>query len=268
MKMNKISIIVIAVIAIVAVSSLSMAVNIASASTNSSNIAIAANKVVERSWVKFNGYINQWGTTKVNGLIQTQARTALLASENTNQLASATAIWTTNNSRPINSVRAKENFTYTFYAARLNNASVSTLSKDTDNYFLNGTWNIYTVTSNTMVITNANNEIVKVNRNSQTSVTKAYGELNITDSSTKFTLAITGQDTLSGSVFRSTIRQVQFNPFKIVEDTSTKVTRADLAQMAPCIHAMPGWGSYDTKMDFNGNFKVDIADISTAAANM
>ena len=44
---------------------------------------------------------------------------------NTNQLASATAIWTTNNSRPISSVRSKENFTYVFYTARLANASVS-----------------------------------------------------------------------------------------------------------------------------------------------
>jgi hypothetical protein len=34
------------------------------------------------------------------------------------------------------------------------------------------------------------------------------------------------------------------------------------------MHAVPGWGGYDSQMDFNGNFKVDIADLSTVAANM
>jgi hypothetical protein len=31
---------------------------------------------------------------------------------------------------------------------------------------------------------------------------------------------------------------------------------------------MPGWGNYDTRMDFNNNYRVDIADISTVASNM
>ncbi len=100
---------------------------------------------------------NPMGNNPVNGMLQTQARNGTFENGNTNQLATATAIWTTNTSRPISSVASKENFTYTFYSARLNNASVSTLSTGTSafNYFLNGTWNVYTVTSNVTIITNS-----------------------------------------------------------------------------------------------------------------
>ena len=64
-------------------------------------------------------------------------------------------------------------------------------------------------------------------------------------------------------------RQVQFNPFKVSEDESSNVvTRADVKAVVKCYRAMPGWGSYDSRMDFNNNFKIDIADLSTVAANM
>ena len=32
--------------------------------------------------------------------------------------------------------------------------------------------------------------------------------------------------------------------------------------------ARPGWGSYDSNMDFNCNYKIDIADLTTVAANV
>ena len=112
---------------------------------------------------------------------------------------SATAIWTTNNSRPINSVKAKENFTYTFYSARLNNASVSEFSVDDSDYFLNGTWNLYTVNSIVTVITDENSTIVRVHRESRHPSHQAYGELNVTDNWTNFTLTIDGIDPFTGS---------------------------------------------------------------------
>ncbi len=267
--MKRKSIIALALIAVIAVSTLSLAVgSVAASKSDTSNSLLSNRQSLQKSWVRINGVITHWGTEEVNGLLQTRARTTLLATDNTNQLASATAMWTTNDSRPISSVRSKENFTYVFYSARLNNASVSELNMDENDYFLNGTWNLYTVTSNITVITDENNTIVKVHRESDTQITKAYGTLNITDNWTNFTLAITGQDPLTGTVFRSMTRQMQFNPFKIIEDSSTKVTKADLSEIVKCFHAMPGWGNYNSQMDLNGNFKVDIADLSTIAANI
>jgi hypothetical protein len=267
--MKKISAVIFAVITILLVSSLSLAVESAAAQSNqATNVS---NRPVEKSWIRINGAINSWGTTPVKGTLQTIARTALLESQDTRQLTSAGAIWTTNNSHPIQAIKAKENFTYTFYAARLGNASVSTLSasNSSEDYFLNGTWNLFTVQSTITVITNSSGNIVKVLRNSQTTPTKAYGELTVTDNWTKFTLVINGIDPLTGSVFRSVQRQVQFNPFKITDDSVVStVTRDDFVQIMQCFRAMPGWGNYDTSMDFNNNFRVDIADLSTVASNM
>ena len=96
--------------------------------------------LAQRSYIRINGVISQLGTTDVTGALQTQAGTSTRLDLSTNQLSTATALWTTNTSRPIMAVQSKENFTYTYYEARLTNASVSTLSASSvaTNYFLNG----------------------------------------------------------------------------------------------------------------------------------
>jgi hypothetical protein len=267
--MNKNKILIFAVIGVLLASSLALAVE--SAAAMPMDMLRVSSKPVSTSWILLNGVINQSGTADARGQLQTQARTALLQSENTKQLASATAIWTTNTTRAIQSVQTKENFTYLFYEARLVNASVSTLStgSSTSNYFLNGTWSVATVNSTVTIITNVNGTITRVMRNQDTSVIKAYGELNVTNNWTTFTLNITGVAPLSGSMYHYMQRQMQFNPFKITYDsTSDVVTRSDIGTVAKCYGAMPGWGNYDTRMDFNNNYRVDIADISTVAANM
>ena len=93
--------------------------------------------------------------------------------------------------------------------------------------------------------------------------------LKVTDNWSKFTLAINGIDPLTGSVFRSVTRQVEFNPFKVTEDSTTNVvTKADIAAVVHAYGAMPGWGNYDAKMDFCNHFKIDIADLSTVACKL
>ena len=269
--MNKKISVVLAIIALVAVSSISLAGVNASIVGQSNMQTNMSNALTQRSYIRINGVISQWGTTAASGTIQTQAGTSTHLTSGTNQLAAATALWTTNTSRPISGVQSKQNFTYTFYEARLTNASVSTLSASSaaTNYFLNGTWNVYTVISNVTIITNTDGQITSVHRSTDTSVQKAYGELNVTDNWTKFTLSINGIDPLSGSVFRYVQRQVQFNPFKVTDDTSTNVvTKADVAAVIHSYGAMPGWGNYDARYDFCGHYKIDIADLSTVAANI
>ena len=267
--MNKNKVLISAVIGVLLVSSLALAVEYAVALPM--GVASLSSRPVSASWVRVNGIIDQWGTTNVRGLLQTQARTALLNNSDTRQLASASAIWTTNLSRAIQGVRDKENFTYTFYSARLLNASVSTLSTNSpnSNYLLTGTWTVAKVTANITIITNENGTIARVLRNQDITTQKVYGELTVTNNWSKFTLALTGMDDLTGSVYRSLTRQMQFNPFKMTDDSvSNVVTRSDIKTVAQNYGAMPGWGSYDTRMDFNNNYRVDIADISTVAANV
>ena len=271
--------IAIASIAIVAVISLSLAASFAYALPwmgrgnlfNRMAGAGMSNRLIERSWVRINGVITQWGTTDVNGFLQTQARTAIFDTSDTRKLAAAGPIWTTNTSRPISSVRAKENFTYTFYAARLTNASVSSLTIGTNDFFINGTWNVYKITSNVTITTN-DGDITNIHRESDTSVAKAYGELNVTDNWKNFTLAITGYDQLTGLITRTKTGAMKFNPFKISDSEqvsqSDVVTKTDLVACAKNYRAMPGWGNYDQRMDFNNNYKIDITDLVTVAANM
>jgi hypothetical protein len=261
------------ILAVITVTSLGLAVGFVNASTmmgQNSMAATVSSRPVQASWVRINGVITKWGTTDVRGLLNVQARTALLNNADTRQLAQAGAVWTTNISRAISTVRSKENFTYTFYAARLMNASVSTLSYGASNFFINGTWNVYKVQSNVTIITDSDGNIVHVHRDSNTDVSKAYGELNVTDNWTKFKLQLTGYDPLTGSVTRSITRQMQFNMFKVADDAavSNVVTKADFAAVVKCYRAMPGWGNYDNAMDFNSNYRIDIADLSTVAANM
>jgi hypothetical protein len=257
-----------AIAAIILLSTLGLALDLAAASQTKASGVV--NRPLQKSWIRINGIIEEWGTTEVRGTLQTQTRTSLLQSEDTRKSAGATAIWTTNITRAIQAIRAKENFTYVFYTARLLNGSVTTLSAsspDTD-YVISGTWNLTTVTSTTTVITNAEGEITKVLRNQEISPSKAYGELTVTDNWSKFTLAIDGIDPLTGSVFRSMMRS-WFNPFKITDDsTSSTITKSDIGEVGKCYGAMPGWGSYDTRMDFNNNYRIDIADISTVAAKI
>jgi hypothetical protein len=218
--------------------------------------------------VRINGVINKWGTTDVRGQLNVQARTALLTNADKLQFARANAVWTTNITRAVSAVKAKENFTYTFYSARLFNPAVSTLSSSASNFFLNGTWNVATVNCKVTIITNANNEIVSVHRESTTTVAKVYGELTVTDSWTKFTLTLTGYNALTGSVTRSVTMQKMFNWYTVTDVAGTTVTRADVSAVVQCYRAMPGWGNYDNRMDFNFNYKIDIADLATVAANL
>jgi hypothetical protein len=254
------------ILAIVALTSLTLAVGSAYAL---GGMSMASNRPTQTSWVRINGVLTKWGTTDVRGLLSVQARTVLLTNADKNQFARASAVWTTNTTRAISAVRAKENFTYTFYSAKLLNASVSTFSSSTTNFFLNGTWNVATVKSKVTIITNTDNEIVSVHRESDSTVAKVYGELTVTDNWTKVKLQLTGYYPLTGSVTRSVTRNAMFNWYKVTDDVlGTTVTRADVNAVVQCYRSMPGWGNYDNKMDFNFNYKIDIADLATVAANL
>ena len=232
-----------------------------------------ANLPLQKSWVHVDGFITKWGSTEVAGTFSTNVKTAVLSSSETRKLSSVRAIWSTDKMRPlINAVRTKENFTYTFYTARLTNISVAAVSYDDSNFFMNGTWKVNNVTTNIIVITDSNDNITRVKRDTNIAHTTAYGELTVSDNWTKLTLTIDGVEPLAGVVRRSLMRQMQFNPFKVTgsltESATESVTTADLAAVANCYGTMPGWGNYDQKMDFNFNYRIDIADLATVAANV
>jgi len=227
---------------------------------------------LQQSFVQWNGFVNNWGTTSVTGTIQAQSRTMVLNDSSTRQGASATAIWTTNTTRAISALRDRENFTYTFYAARLTNASTSGLNIGSNDFFLNGTWTVYNVTTTFTINTDINGTITGFHHNQDATAlaTNAYGELTVNNNWANFTLTIDGVAPLTGSVHRQMTRSMQFNPFIFGDDSANPptVSRADVLNIAHAYGAMPGWGNYDQRMDYNFNYKIDITDLATAAANV
>ena len=221
----------------------------------------------QRSWVRLNGIVETWGSQEVNGSLWVNARTVGF-DEEVRQAAFATAIWTNTTN-----FRQRGNFSYSFYVARLVDANVSALNYEDVDFFMNGTWNVFNVTISQTIITSGDLEShYTVDRQTKTDIdpiaNKAYGELNVTDNWTKFVLSIDGVDELNGIVTRARMRQMMFNKFKVSEDGTDKVSRIDLTVLARIYGARPGWGSYDSNMDFNCNYKIDIADLTTVAANV
>ncbi len=225
----------------------------------------------QQSFSRVDGLITQWGDTNVTGTIDAQSRTVLVNSSDVREGSSATAIWTTNTTRAISAYRSTDNFTYSFYTARLTNASVASLNVTGYSYFLNGTWNVYQVTTTFTVTTDSAGTVTGFNRNQNAVAvaTNAYGELKVASSGSIFTLSITGVDQLTGSVHVQRITTKMFNPFIVNSDDSTStVTKADVATVVSSYGSSPGWGNYDQRMDYNFNYKIDITDLCTAAANV
>ncbi len=233
-----------------------------------------ANRLTQATWIRINGNINQLTTSDstvavlVRGQLQTQARVAVHQSGDTKQLTAATAIWTTETTTAAEKAKESNEFTYTYYIARLPNALVSdTNSKITTpaSYVLAGTWNLATVVLTVTTQTNEDGTVTK-HRTQDITPSQKEGTLTVTDNT--FSLNINDVGVLTGSIYRSITRS-WFNPFKMSDDSTTStVTRSDVKLIAQNYGTMPGWGNFNSNMDFNNNFRVDIADISTVAANM
>lgn len=223
---------------------------------------------MQRSWVRLDGTVTMYGSDKVNGSLQVLARTKTSLDDNEiSDAASATAMWN------ITITRKNGNFTTNFFVARMVKSNVTALNYQGKDLFMNGTWNVYNVTIASTVITSGDlsSEYMR-NRQTSTDIknlaNNAYGELNVTDSWTKFTLSIIGIDQVSGTVHKSMTRQMAFNRFQVGDDVTDKVTKTDLAAVVKAYGAMPGMASYDQKLDFNAHYKIDITDLATVAANV
>jgi hypothetical protein len=276
----------VALLAIIAVSSLSFAVVSANAMGMANrgwgwNIGAwmknGALIPFQRSCVRLNGVVDtlKIGSVdqEVTGSLSINART-VSAEENVIKKANATALWRTSEDK---NTKEEDSWTYSFYAARLVSAETSALGTEEDafDYQLIGKWNIVHVTV-THTVTKTGDEATgyTIDRQTRTTVepiaTGKTGTLIVTGGWTDFVLSITGEKTyeLSGKISRTRMTQMDFNKFKLSEDNTDVVSRVDLKVLAKNYGARPGWGSYDSNMDFNCNYKIDIADLVTVAANV
>jgi len=227
-----------------------------------------------QSCVRMDGFITEWQTTPtatpVLGMINAQSRT-IVTNTTTRQGFCATAIWTTNTTRPFAAFGVPGNFTYSFDAARLVKGNYSALDPTSSiSWFMNGTWNVWSVKTNFTIITDSSGDVLSAT-NTQSFVVLAKGAIgNLTVASGwhSFTLTIGDVPSLTGSVIFYRISYRMFNPFIIGFGDSDRVTPADLHSIANAYGSIPGRGNYNLRMDPCLDFKVDICDLSTAAANL
>jgi hypothetical protein len=205
------------------------------------------------------------------GTIEVLARTQI-GPKNTIQGFAAAAIWTTNLTLPIATpVKSRENFTYSFYTARLVEGNFSALDYKGNAFFLNGTWNVWSIKENFTIITDSAGHIISIDNNQKVVrlAIDAYGTVTVPSGWSTFTLAIKGIDPLTGMIVKEVTTSSVFNPFMLGMDSSTTtVTKADLDSIVNAYGSMPGWGNYDIKMDYCMHNQIDICDLSTAAANL
>lgn len=235
------------------------------------------NRLTQATWIRINGNIDQLVTTSaittVRGQLQTQARVAVHQPDNIKKLTAATAIWTTEATSATEKAKKSSDFTYTHYIARLPDASVLDAESNIvspASYVLVGTWNVAKVVLTVTTQTNEDGTVTK-HREQDITSSQSKGTLTIKSDNT-FTLHIDDIDgvvgDLTGSIYHSITRS-WFNPFKMTDDSTTStITRSDVKTIAQNYGVMPGWGNYNSNMDFNNNYRVDIADISSVAANM
>ena len=95
---------------------------------------------------------------------------------------------------------------------------------------------------------------------------RAKGQLHITDDWKKFDIEIQGIDAVIGNGLAMSTSTNIINPFSFNQES--RPTLRDIVQMVKCYRAMPGFGNYLPELDYNLNSKIDLADLTTVAANM
>jgi hypothetical protein len=264
----KFAIILLSIIAISGISITASAMPVISSNTINST---TMHKIsLQQTYVRMDGSIKAWGTTSAIGAIQAQSQTITLNATSSKQVFSSTAVWSINGSVPTIATRISENFTYSFYTARLVNGSFASLDYNGYSLFMNGTWNLWNMTNTHTVVTSPNGSVFSINNNQNITplATQAYGELSVSSDQANFTLAINGEQALTGSVFKqATITTNKMvNPFAI--DGATTVTSSELSSVVKAYGSMPGMANYDQRLDFCSHYRIDICDLSTAAANL
>lgn len=159
---------------------------------------------------------------------------------------------------PLTASMSESNFSRSFYVFRLVN--VSEINYDGKGLYINGLWNVYNVT-----VTHYDNEF---NLNIKSIVENETGDLNVAFNEKAFTLDIEHMEQIDGVIvfyhlmFRRLFeRGIPLGDF----NGDWKVDIADIARVAKAYGAMLGRPAYDFNLDVNFDFSINIIDVATVA---
>jgi len=243
-------------LAMLAVGSFSLIPSLASADTE-----------IQRLSVRMRGIITQWGSDPVFGWLDAHAVKVNL-NGTYREWAGAHAMWSYDRPRLNCSKPPTENVTFSFWAARLVKSSMIRFNYSGYDFYISGLWNVANIT--TSIYVNEIGEIINVTRVIEPWLTNATGELRVLPHlpylPPSFELYIEGMPLLSGFVVMWRIVYIEIKICDVNNDD--KVDLIDLVRVAKVYRAVPGVPHYIIEMDFDFNFRIDIGDLTTLAANI
>ena len=214
-------------------------------------------------WMRFRGAVTDWGNEPYKGSVTVNARTANVPPPRFIPWASVDVFWT-NEKRPLASdTKPVGEVTFTHYSARLLRM-ISIRRQEGMVVNITGIWNVTKVKITSVFAEDGS--LVKTSRELTPIVTRGKGQLHIPDGWKTFDIEIEGIDTIKGVAIAMTTTTNRINPFSI--GTNPTVTLQDMFQIVKSLRAMPGFGNFRPELDYNGDSKIDMADLTTVAANM
>jgi hypothetical protein len=232
-------------------------------------INAGADYQVQGTWMHMRGIITYWGTDRVFGLIGAHAG-MVNRNGSYHEWARVHAIWSYDHQRLNCSgpPPPPQNFTFTFYAARLVETTEVAFNYSGYAFYISGLWNVAKVNITITVITDETGQIVSidVNRHIEPVVINATGELGVLVPQFLFKLSIEGIETLGGFVKLWVIKHTEIKICDINDDG--RVDIFDLVKVAKIYRTVPGLFDYQHHMDFNFNDQIDLGDLTTVAANI
>ena len=224
---------------------------------------------VQQTWVQVAGQVERFGSDVAYGWLSAHAKMQTINATSA-EWAHAHAFWTTSLVTPMeldeHSRPGFENFTFSFYFARLVNASTVALNYSGYDFYIGGLWDAYNVTFVYYPNEEGDFDGENFNFTMEPLAENATGELRVTGNWTVFELSISGVDLVSGSVHHYFIGSVEIE----MEDFNgdNKVGIQDLVHVAHAYGSKPGFKGFDFDMDFDNNFEIDVGDLATVAANI
>lgn len=212
-------------------------------------------------WVKMLGYVNSYDEDVASGLLVARARIG--------GWADVRAIYVPgrNYSEYERPGEIPPNFTVSFHVVRLVNVTEVKLNYEGNDFYVSGLWNVWNVTFVYYSVHNWTLILKPV-------VIHGYGELNVTGTWKDFTLDITGNKLISGRVIFGCIKFIVIPIGDVYGPEGTPDYSVDLWDLQHIAHAYgstPGnpWRlNYNFGMDFDCDYKIGLAELTTIAANL
>ncbi len=231
------------------------------------NLASADVTNVERLTVRTRGLFTQWGDTPIFGFLN--AHVVMTDVNGTyREWARVHAIWSYERPKLNCTEPPTENFSLTFYAARLVDSTEIELNYSGYDLYIVGLWNVTEIVANVYV--DENGQLLYVERTCTPMLTNATGELRLFVTLNPmprmvFELEIEGIDLLSGFI---TVFGLHYFELKVCDlNDDGKVDLIDLVRIAKRWRMVPGM-PYMLEMDFNFDLEINIGDLVTLASNI